>query len=75
MIPGISDPRWKQLVKGEKEYAFSGFAVKMLMGKIRIKIQLDSSEGSVQESIKEAHEFFSENEELIESDIELIFGE
>ncbi len=74
MIPAKKDPRWASLVKGEQEFQLSGFATKMLLGKVRVKIQLDPSDENIKSSIEEVYSFFIENEELVETDLKIIFG-
>lgn len=74
MVPGKTDPRWKQIVTGNKEYNFSGLATKMLMMRVKMITKTDQSPAKVQEAIDIAHDFFMKNENIVKDDIKLLFG-
>lgn len=74
MIPGKNDPRWKEVVSGSKEYNISGLATKMLLMRVRTLVKTSSSPEKVNEAIDIAHDFFTKNEEMAKSDLEIILG-
>lgn len=74
MIPGKNDPRWMEIVTTTKEFPLTALASKMLVMRVRTMTKLDQSPQKIVEAISIAHDFFSKNEEMLRSDVEILFG-
>lgn len=73
MVPPKSDPRWKQIVLGDDALNFQALPTKMLMMRVRI-LARDKTPQKIEEAIKVAHDFFSQNSNVVCNDIVLLFG-
>ena len=74
MLPEKNDPRWKDLVMGEKTFAFEELATKMVVMRSQMLVRTLPSEAKIQEAIDLVHAFFSKNEYAVKEDIKAIFG-
>lgn len=74
MIPDISDPKWRELVLGNKQYTFQSLGVKIMMSRILRSTANDPSQGNVVRCIAEVYEFFSKNHINNSRDLQQIFG-
>lgn len=73
VIPPKSDYRWKAIIIGNLTPDFSALPTKMLMMRLRL-LAKDRTPEKIDEAIEIAHDFFSKNESIVKSDIELLFG-
>ncbi|WP_034412159.1 hypothetical protein [Derxia gummosa] len=74
MVPSKQHPKWKDLVTGKTQPAFTLLAAKFLISRLTMAAKTDPSPGNVEKLINEAHKFFSENERIADKDIKAIFG-
>jgi len=73
MIPPKSDPRWKQIIIGDDSLNFQALPTKMLMMRVRV-LARDKTPQKIDEAIAIAHDFFSQNSNIVYNDIVLLFG-
>ena len=73
MIPPKTDPRWTDLVTGNRPYPLKGLASRMMLTRVRL-IGSREDQRSVAEAVDTAYDFFSKNLEAAREDIRTIFG-
>lgn len=75
-VPPSSHPNWRQLVTGRKKFDFDFLAIKMAMGRVKLMVEQDPSEATIQKCINEVREIFEKNQNLskVRNDLEKIFG-
>jgi hypothetical protein len=59
-VPARSDPRWKELLSGEREPEFSSLATKLMVARLRQTVRADP--GSMAAAIEELFHFFTVND-------------
>lgn len=74
MLPEKSDERWKDLVTGKKKYKFKSLPTKILLGRVVLRAEMDTSPENVNKCINEVYEYFDKNRKVVETDIKQIFG-
>jgi hypothetical protein len=74
VIPPKSDPRWRLLVLGNREYQLKGLASRMMLTRVRL-MGSRHDERSLAEAIDTAYDFFARNLEAVRDDIQTIFDE
>ena len=72
MLPSPKDPIWRQIVLDEKQYDFKFFALKILMGRIKMRLEFEKRENLVQECVDELYAFACQYPEFVEADLEKI---
>lgn len=76
MIPEKNDPRWREIVISEREFEQMSLASKMMIMRVRAMIKADESEpqpDKINEAIDIAHEYFVNNQESVEEDLNFLF--
>ncbi|RME73765.1 MAG: hypothetical protein D6785_16680 [Planctomycetota bacterium] len=73
MVPNLDDPRWIPLITGEKKVDFELLATKILFSRFKMRLRLNPSDETIQQCIKEAREYFLENEHLAKKELEKLF--
>ena len=72
MIPEKSNPIYRSLIVGEKDPNFECFALKIMLGRIRVSAKYDPSEENIQRHIDSLHAFFVANASLTRNDVKSI---
>ncbi len=73
MVPANSNPQWRSLVTGQKQFEFKSLGLKILMGRIQLAIKYNPSEDTISKGITEVYEYFVKNEKSSEADLKQIF--
>ncbi len=76
-IPGINDPNWKNIIQNKASYSLESLATKVILGRMNLTCQNNSSPEVMQNCISELRSFFESNAHLqkVQNDIKTIFGE
>lgn len=75
MIPSKDSPQWVLFIDRLGTVPVGNLAARMLMTRLKMKLNFEkNSPEARQQCIAEAHSFFVQNENNIQSDIKLIFG-
>lgn len=72
-LPDVTDPRWRDLVTGRKQYALQSLATQMLVTRLRLRTR-KGDEAVIAEAIETAWAFFERNAATTGSDVAEIFG-
>ncbi len=72
MLPGKTDPRWRNLVEHPEQFKdkVTALPCRILLSGFSMKI----ANSSVEETINAAYDFFVKNEKIVSTDIESIFS-
>ena len=73
MIPAKSRPEWAELLTSSVRYDFEFLALKFLMSRLRLKLEVDP-EGALPECVDELHAFAEKHERQVEGDLARCFG-
>lgn len=63
-IPDSKDKKWEQAISGDAEYQFKFLATKILLGRLRLSYQNDSSPQQMSACINELRAFFEKNQNV-----------
>jgi len=74
MVPGINDPKWKNFLNNLGRVPVNDLAAKMLLSRLKLKLNFDNSEATRRQVISDAHAFFTKNETSLQNDIKSILG-
>ncbi len=74
MLPDKSDQRWKELVTGKKKYTFKSLPTKILLGRVVLRAEMDTSPENVTKCVNEVYDYFTKNIKIVENDLKQIFG-
>lgn len=74
MIPPASDPRWSRVVTGVAAFKPTMLAAQILMTRLRVSVQQDSSPANVSRAAAELRAFFEKYEQIATSDLAQILG-
>jgi hypothetical protein len=69
MIPEINNGVWENLVLGERNYQFQLLSLKILMSRIKVRIQNDNSRECIDKCKREVYDFFFKNERICQNDL------
>lgn len=72
-LPDVTDPRWRDLVTGHKQYALQNLATQMLVTRLRMRTR-KGNEAAIAEAIETAWAFFARNAATTGTDVAVIFG-
>jgi hypothetical protein len=67
MIPGLHDPSWEKLIKGQIKHKFSNAAASMLFFHLQAQYKRDPSR--LEDQIAQAHAFFAKYERILADEI------
>ncbi|OGR39255.1 MAG: hypothetical protein A2051_08025 [Desulfovibrionales bacterium GWA2_65_9] len=75
-LPEKTHQGWHDLVTGRKVSALKSLAVRMLLGRLTLSVQEDSSPENIAASIDQLYEVFAKNAHTpsIQEDLKTIFG-
>lgn len=75
-IPQKTDPKWKDVVTGNKSFALKFLASKILVSRLIRSVRNDGSDANVSAAISELHEMFTKNADnpSVKEDVKTIFG-
>lgn len=73
MVPNKTDPRWIKIILDDNVPLPSALPTKLLLMRVRLMAK-DKTPQKIQEAVDIMHDFFIQNTEIVESDIELYFG-
>lgn len=75
-VPPSTDARWEEIVTGQKTYTLKFLAAKILLGRLRRKIQADGPSANTSEAVKELHALFTKNKDnaSAKEDLKNLFG-
>lgn len=73
-VPSRYDPRWRQIVTGQRRCEVENLGLKLLLTTIGFRLTRDGSEASVQRNVDELHGFFSRHARSVEPDLNRLFG-
>ncbi|NLT51294.1 MAG: hypothetical protein GXX85_10290 [Ignavibacteria bacterium] len=74
MLPPTTNPKWEKLVTGQIQANFRVFAGNMLLNRLSRKIKMDNSKQSVNDAVKEAHEYFNKHYAVYNEELSKIFN-
>ncbi|ALG67551.2 hypothetical protein [Beggiatoa leptomitoformis] len=74
MVPDKSEPLWRLLVTGQKNYKCQVVPASMMLARVIRATQLDDSTENIDKCVSEIHSFFTRYEPILEQDILAIFG-
>ncbi len=74
MLPPDSDPRWRQLVRGELKHRFANTGAGMLLHHLRLRHLDEHDDATLDSCARELHRYCSENARMMEQDIRTLFG-
>lgn len=75
MIPSKDSPQWTAFIDRLGSVPVTNLATRMMMTRLKMKLNFEkNSPEAKQQCITEAHEFFLQNQNNVQSDIKLIFG-
>ena len=72
MLPNIHHPIWRKIVTDEKQYEFKFFALKILMGRIKMRLEFEGGETVVEDCIQELFEFAHQYPDFVSADLKSI---
>jgi hypothetical protein len=77
IIPDESDPGWERAISGQEALKFGLLATKILLGRLTIIHEMDSSPETTRKSVAELRAYFERNKDVPKamSDLKVIFGE
>jgi hypothetical protein len=75
MIPSREHPVWKKIVIDDAQYRFRFLALKILMGRIKMKLEFERSDNVVESCVDELYDFACQYAEFIEPDLKPIMDE
>jgi hypothetical protein len=58
-VPSVADPRWKAVLSGDKDPAFSNLATKLMVARLRQRVNVQPDEMDM--AIGDLQQFFSAN--------------
>lgn len=75
-VPPKDDPKWAEIITGEKTYALKFLAAKILLGRLLRLVNADPSSGNVVSAVDELHALYSKNATItsVKDDLQTIFG-
>lgn len=75
-IPSANDPKWKKIILGELNYEFEYLAVKIILGRLHNKYQIQQTDEVMRQSIDELRVFFEKNKSIpkVHNDLLKIFN-
>lgn len=75
MVPMKNSPQWSKFIDTLGSIPVTHLATRMLMTRLKMKLKMenDSPDARLQ-AISEAFDFFTQNQNTVQSDIKLIFG-
>jgi hypothetical protein len=73
MIPNLTDSRWDKLLQNPDSFQFQLLGLKILMGRIKMKLGTDNSRENLFKCKEEVYSFFVKNEKIIQKDLSQIF--
>jgi len=76
MIPGPSNPNWEKVIAGEIKPNIEFLGTKILLGRLILQYQGNSSAGTIRNCIIELKNFLEKNLNVpkVQADIKSIFG-
>ncbi|SEF69677.1 hypothetical protein SAMN05421819_0856 [Bryocella elongata] len=74
MIPSLQDPRWKRAFSNVPAIQKCSLSTRMLFARIKVRLQLDTSDATLQRAISEVHDYFEKNYGAVKNELPLIFG-
>lgn len=74
MIPAKHRPEWRQLLTGTEQHPFKFLALKLVMRRLKSRIEADPSSGVLDACIDELHQFAIENEKFVANDLATVFN-
>lgn len=74
MLPPKSNPKWEQLVTGQIQANFRVFAGNMLLNRLSRKLKMELSTRTLDESITEAHDYFTKHYSVYNDELTKIFN-
>lgn len=76
MVPPITHPVWRELVIGERTYAFHAISAAMCTARIiRFVTHEGSTEDAIALGIRDLHAFFTKCEPALMEDLQALFRE
>jgi hypothetical protein len=74
MIPAATDPRWQQVLTGERPFRPTMLASQLLVKRLLLRVQDDGSPATVAAAGAELRSFFEKYERVAQDDLRQIFG-
>ncbi|MCB1192983.1 MAG: hypothetical protein H7A23_00240 [Leptospiraceae bacterium] len=74
MLPDKSDQRWRELVTGKKKFTIKSLPTKILLGRVVLRAEMDTSPENVNKCVSEVYDYFTKNIKVVENDLKQIFG-
>ena len=72
MLPTYQDPIWRQVVLSKEQYNFDFFALKVLMGRIKMRLEFEKGDDVVDECVDELYKFACQYPDFVEADLTLV---
>jgi hypothetical protein len=69
MIPPRDDPVWKKIVLSDIQYNFRFLALRILMSRIKMKLEFSDADNAVDECVRELHDLACQYPEFVEPEI------
>ena len=69
MLPAYTDPIWRMIVLDDTQYDFKFFALRILMGRIKMRLEFEEDDDVVVRCIDELYAFAQQYPELVEADL------
>ena len=73
MIPPKTDPRWQQLLTGQRQHQFKVASAAMCVARNQRTVSLDASPQALEKGVDEIHTFFTKFERVVQEDLNVIF--
>lgn len=73
MIPSKNHPQWAPLIEGHLNCKFSHAAASMLLIRLQNDVKQGTSPNALLKATDELHTFFTKYEQLLESEIKVVF--
>lgn len=74
LIPPKSDPRWAALVTNGTKRPLKSLVLKLRLTRLNLDVKGDRSPATLDKSVNELHQFFTENADKVKDDAAALFG-
>ena len=70
MLPPREDPVWKRIIISDTQYDFKFLALRILMSRIKMKLEFDNRDTVLDECVRELYDFACQYPEFIEPELQ-----
>ncbi len=69
MLPALDNPIWRKLVLDEVQHDFRFFALKILMGRLKMRLEFDKGDNVIEECVNELYAFACQYPDFVAKDL------